>query len=175
MTRLLALLLWPLAVLCIWAAPARADVGGEVPGPGLCDYPAIGGSGAEFGAYHYVCDFPTEINGSHHHCQYGGGMIQGNLGVSFMFVNASITTPLGVLEGVCYWACPDMSVSDPPNPPGAWKSYIRPAACKTIGPNPTAPPPPVDPPVPGTPGYVIPGNNINPTLPNPDNATPPEH
>jgi hypothetical protein len=182
MTRWLAAVLWPLAVLVILAAPAKADLGGSVPGPGGCDYPMIGGSGASFGEYDYACAGPTEINGSHWESLYGGGMWQANAGVSILFINASVTTPVGVLRGITYWACPDLSMSDPPNPPGAWKSYIVPAKCKTVGakpellpdgqpaPPPGAPDPPVAPPVPGTPGYVVPGNNLDPTLPNPEGS-----
>jgi fermentation-respiration switch protein FrsA (DUF1100 family) len=174
--RWLALPLWLTAVLVFLAAPARADLGGAVPSPGNCDYPAVGNWGLDGpGVYHWVCDFPTEVNGAHHHCQAGGAATNITLGVSFMFVNASMSTPTGVMPGICYWACPDLSVSEPPNPPGAWKSYIRPAACKTVAPNPLAPPPPPEPPGPGDPGYIYqpPANNLDPTLPNPDNTTPP--
>jgi hypothetical protein len=169
MIRWLAALLWPLAAVLFFCGSARADLGGSVPSPSNCDYPAVGNWGLDGpGVYHWVCDFPTEINGSHHHCQAGGVATQLSVGVSFMFVSAGITTPTGIIPGICYWSCPDMSVSDPPNPPGAWKSYIRPAACKTVGPDPLAPPP-ADPP------YVPPPNNIDPALPNPDNAAPPGH
>lgn len=182
------LLLLPVAALLL-AAPAHADIGGSVPGPGGCDYPMIGGSGAAFGEYDYACAGPTEINGSHWESLYGGGMWLANMGVSILMFNASVTTPVGVLRGITYWACPDLSMADPPNPPGAWKSYIVPAKCKTVGAKPELlpdgqpppppgapePAPPVAPPVPGTPGYVVPGNNLNPTLPNPDNTAPPGH
>lgn len=132
---------------------ARGDVGGEMPGPGLCEYPGVGGSGAAFGEYDYNCAFPAEINGSHWQCLYGGAMYQGTGGVSFMFVNASITTPLGVLRGACWWACPDatLSAAEQPNPPGAWKAEIHPPKCKPIGPAPIpvgAPEPPTAPPIP---------------------------
>jgi hypothetical protein len=181
MKRLLLLLAAPVLL----AAPARADIGGSVPGPGGCDYPMIGASGAAFGEYDYFCAGPTEINGSHWQTLYGGGMWFANVGVSILMFNASITTPVGVLRGITYWACPDLSMSDPPNPPGAWKSYIVPAKCKSVAPKPQllpegqppppgAPPPPdVAPPVPGTPGYVVPPNNLNPVLPNPDETAPP--
>ena len=101
----------------------------------MCDYPGIGRSGVEGPAYHYYCDFPIEINGTHWHCDYGGGMMQAQAGVSIMMFNASIQTPLGVLEGSCSWRCPDMTMGAAPNPPGAWKNHITPIKCEMIGPN----------------------------------------
>jgi hypothetical protein len=167
-----AILLLALLLSC---GQARADLGGSVPSPGNCDYPAIGFWGLDGpGVYHWVCDLPTEVNGSHHHCQYGGAATNVTLGVSFMFVNASIQTPTGILLGACWYACPDLSVSDWPNPVGAWKTYLVPRKCVTIGPNPMAPPP-ADPVPAGDPGYVFqpPAANLNPALPNPDNIAPP--
>jgi hypothetical protein len=123
----------------------HADPGGSVPAPGVCDYPAIGSSGLDGpGVFHYVCDYPTEINGSHHHCQWGGAATLLTLGASALVFNAAISTQTGVVEGVCWWACPDMSVSAPPNPVAAWQNSraIKPAVCKTVAPNPLAPPPP---------------------------------
>lgn len=143
-----------LFVAAIITAPAaQANVDGSVPSPGACDYPGIGGFGAAFGEYDYACAFPTEINGSHWQTLFGGGMWSGTGGLSFMFVNFSITTPIGVLRGVTYWACPDLSTADPPNPIGAWKNEIHPSKCKTVGPKPelipdNAPPPPPDVPQP---------------------------
>lgn len=161
-----------LAALFAWmvfGGIARADLGGSVPGPGGCDYPMTGVSGAAFGEYDYACSGPTEINGSHWLSLYGGGMWQANAGISIMFINASITTPVGVLRGITYWACPDLSMAEPPNPPGAWKSYIAPTKCKTIAPKPELlPDGPPQPPPGAPPGYVPPANNLNPVLPNPD-------
>jgi hypothetical protein len=37
---------------------AQADIGGNVPGPGLCDYPGVGGSGMEMGAYQLLVRLP---------------------------------------------------------------------------------------------------------------------
>lgn len=144
------------------AAPARADIGGSVPSPGDCTYPSVGTFGAAFGEYDSACQFPVEENGSRHTTLYGGGMWQvtGTLGISFMIFNASISAsvPTGVLRGISYWACPDFSVSEPPNPPGAWKNYLKPKPCKSIAPRPElirempspppgvpAPPPPPQP------------------------------
>lgn len=133
-------------LLALWPPLAHADVGGTVPSPGNCEYPAVGTFGMEFGVDHYSCAFPMEINGSHHQCIYAGIAAQATGGVSFMFVNASISLPVGVLEGVCYWACPDLTQADPPNPPGAWKSYLPPTKCKTIGESPVKFEPPAGPP-----------------------------
>lgn len=144
------------------AAPAKADIGGSVPSPGGCDFPSVGTFGAAMGEYDYACQFPIEENGSRHTTLYGGGMWQvtASFGVSFMIFNASIsaTVPTGVLRGISYWACPDFSFADPPNPPGAWKNYLKPKPCKSIGPKPEllrdmptpppgvpAPPPPPEP------------------------------
>jgi hypothetical protein len=145
------------ATVTFFSAPARADLGGTVPSPGNCDYPAIGNWGLDGpGVYHWVCDFPVEVNGSHHHCQAGGAAANITAGVSLWIFNAGITTPTGIIPGICYWACPDLSVSAPPNPPGGWKNYIKPTECKSVAPNPLAPPaePPADegpPPLPPAP------------------------
>lgn len=145
--RLLVLMLfgWMMAAAIDYGFVARADPGGSVPAPGVCDYPAIGSSGLDGpGVFHYVCDYPTEVNGSHHHCQWGGAATLLTLGASMLIFNAAISTQTGVIEGVCWWACPDMSVSPPPNPVGAWSggNAIRPTRCKTVAPDPLAPPPP---------------------------------
>jgi hypothetical protein len=176
MRRLLLLLLCPLGVLVWLAAPARSDVDGSVPGPGLCSYPGTCTSGAAFGEYDYASAFPTEINGSHWQCLYGGAMYSGNAGVSIMFINASITSPLGVLRGACWWACPDamLSLAEQPRPPGAWKNYMVPSKCKPIGVAPLpikVPEPPApasDAPIPSQPAPLpILPNQTNPGVTNP--------
>lgn len=174
--RLIAAALWPLAVLMFLAAPARADVGGDVPAPGLCDYPSICTSGNAFGAYDYAETWPMEVNGSNRVCLLGGAMFQGTAGVSIMFVNASVTTPLGVIRGACWYACPGplLEKADWPNPPGAWKNYLKPAVCKPVGPAPVPinpPPPPADAPPPGAPIPVPPAPQL--PLPNATNPVPP--
>lgn len=155
---------------------ARADIGGSVPAPGGCDYPGIGGGGAAFGEYDYSCAFPTEINGSHWQQLMGGGMWQANLGISIMMFNASVITPVGVLRSITYWACPDLSVAEPPNPPGAWKNAITPTPCKTVAPMPQLIRDPAQPP----PGAIAPppapvnanGDQPQPAVTNPDNPNP---
>lgn len=198
MKRLLLILAAVIAVAVFAAAPARADVGGSVPSPGGCDYPSVGTFGAAFGEYDYACQFPVEENGSRHTTLYGGGMWQvtASFGVSFMIFNAGIsaTVPVGVLRGISYYACPDFSFADQPNPPGAWKNYLKPKPCKSIGPKPEllrdmpAPPPgaPPPPPLPDPiapappPEPVIPSNmpaapwqpGLSPAITNPDNPNP---
>lgn len=154
--------------LLFLAAPARADVGGEVPGPGGCDYPMIGTQGMEFGVYDYACAGPTEVNGSHWQAFYGGAAAQGTVGIGVGIqiaffnagVNASLSAPVGVLRGVQYWACPDLSVAEAPNPIGAWSGHITPTKCKTVSPKPgflDAPPPePIGPPNPLAPPPPLP-------------------
>ena len=109
----------------------------------------VGSSGLDgVGVYHYICDGPTEINESHWHSQYGGVSWQGTVGLGIWIFTASISTAVGVLEGITYWACPDLSVSEPPNPVSAWGQKITPTKCKSIAPAPTmfAPQPPPPPP-----------------------------
>lgn len=159
-------------VEAIWCAgAASANVDGATPGPGLCDYPGIGSSGAAFGEYDYACAFPTEINGSHWQALYGGGMWEATGGVSILFINASVTTPVGVLRGVTYWACPDLSVAAPPNPPGAWKDAIRPSKCVTVAPRPQLQRDDAPPPAPPF-GLPPPPPPLLPPVTNPDNPNP---
>jgi hypothetical protein len=116
---------------------AHADVDGSVPSTGSCPYPAVGTFGAAFGEYDYACQFPLEENGSRHTTLFGGGMwqVSGTIGISFMIFNASVsaTSPAGVLRGISYFACPDFSFAEAPNPPGAWKNLLKPKPCKSIG------------------------------------------
>jgi hypothetical protein len=121
-------------------AAAHANVDGSVPSTGSCDYPSVGTFGAAFGEYDYGCQFPLEINGTRHTTLFGGGMWQVTAGVSFNIfvvgVNAGVIAPAGVLRGISYWACPDLSMGEQPNPPGAWKNEIHPGKCKTLAPPP---------------------------------------
>lgn len=183
-----SLLIVTLLLGIVLGAPARADVGGVVPGPGQCAYPGVGVSGMEFGIYHYECTFPVEVNGSRWYCVYGGAAATGTFGASLLVFNASIQLPLGVLEGICYWSCPDLSVAAQPNPPGGWNSRITPTKCKSIDPMPPQvqqvkfpkdpnappdpppglPPPDVPPPV-GLTAYIVPqAPTPEPPVPGPD-------
>jgi hypothetical protein len=117
----------------------------------------------DMGAYHFWCDFPVEENGSHWHCEYGGGAVQGIGGINIMMFNASVIAPLGVLEGSCSFRCPDGSLSAPPNPPGAWKDAITPKKCFPLETKPVSEPNTGLPPFPGL-GPAV----TNPATPNPE-------
>ena len=105
------------------APPAHADLGF------LCQYPGVGigvNIGGVTGAF---CDFPTEINGSHWHCQSGGVA----LGLGGAFTGIGGGANLGVAQagqGIgglsCNWRCPDNTDAPAPNPPGAWKDFLVP-------------------------------------------------
>lgn len=134
------------AVLVVFAvAKARADVGGQQVSPGNCPYPAVGPFGFDGVAEHYACDFPTEINGSHHRCLFGGAATSVVAGVSLFVFNAGVVQPVGVLEGQCYWACPDGSMAEEPNPVGTWQGSstattpVKRTPCKSIAVNPFTP------------------------------------
>lgn len=118
-----------------------ADVGGQVPGPGLCQYPGVGTSHQIMDEYEYTCDFPTEINGSHWHCEWGGYVLSAsaNAGVNVLIFNAGVGIQgyIGGVAGSCTWRCPDLSLADQPNPPGAWARRIIPAHCVSVAPAPT--------------------------------------
>jgi hypothetical protein len=148
----------PCIAVLLSTAVAQADPGGNIPAPGLCEYPGVGGSGMIMSSYYYWCDFPTEINGSHWHCELGGFAITAIGGVSFMMFSAGISGQVGGINGSCTWRCPDMSMAQSPNPPGAWRDSISPTKCKTIGPNPDEVPvavsEPIPPPVPIPPPIV---------------------
>src|SRR5437588_307174 len=101
--------------------PARANAG-------LCDYPAVLTGATVFFSQGAYCDWPTEINGSHMHCEQGGVGVDANISA-----NASLGLGGAGVGGVsCTWRCPDNSMAPAPNPPGAWKWYMVPVpnACK---------------------------------------------
>jgi hypothetical protein len=90
----------------------------------LCPYPGVGSGGGALFAQGGFCDYPTEINGSHMHCEAGGFGINGIIGQatsgggSFAFGGAGI----GALS--CTWRCPDGAMAPAPNPPGLWREYM---------------------------------------------------
>ncbi|HEY1466382.1 MAG TPA: hypothetical protein VGF11_04950 [Acidimicrobiales bacterium] len=181
-------LLVALCALFLSVSIAHANVDGSVPSPGNCDYPGTGTFGAAGGEYDFGCAFPTEVNGSHWQVLFGGGMWQVSAGLQFSIlmisVNAGVTVPAGVLRGITYWACPDLSFAEQPNPVGGWNNKIHPTPCKTVGPRPIlirpgeempTPPPGVPPPPPpppdiepvGPPQQPQTGAQTNPTPGNP--------
>jgi hypothetical protein len=151
--------------LCVIAS---ADVGGQQISPGQCPYPAVGPFGYDGVAEHYECDFPTEINGSRHRCVFGGAVVTVVAGVSLLVFNASALEPVGVLEGECYWACPDGSMAEEPNPVMTWQGsstattpVVR-SKCQPIGPNPfanRAPAQPAPTPAPASAPEITPGQS----------------
>jgi hypothetical protein len=170
------------------SAVAHADVGnaGAGPSPGLCDYPAVCGSGddgALVAGYYYWEDFPVELNGSHRHCEWGGAQVIGNanLGFSGMMIQANVgaTGPVGGVNGACFYVCPDGRQAEMPNPPGGWKDAIIPTKCKPIADNPFKPPPPppeqvpIAPPIPEQGAVPAPGEPPLPPPPPPEVLPPP--
>jgi hypothetical protein len=137
-----------IAAAVLYGPIARADVGGQQISPGQCPYPAVGPFGFDGVAEHYACDYPTEINGAHHRCVFGGAATSVVAGVSLLVFNLGVIQPMGVLEGLCYWACPDGSQAEEPNPIGTWQGSssatmpVKRAPCTSIAANPFAQPEP---------------------------------
>ena len=94
-----------------------------------CDYPGVGIGVNVLGINGVFCDFPTEINGSHWHCEEGGVRLGIGAGSGLSGEIAGLNVA-GVGQGIdgesCSWRCPDGVMAPPPNPPGAWKSYLVP-------------------------------------------------
>jgi hypothetical protein len=109
-----------------WAAPADASPNGpDYP----CQYPGVGISANAVGGYGGFCDFPTEINGAHWHCETGG-FDAGGIGLAPIGSGVNIGG-LSVIGGggtSCSWRWPDNTPAPAPNPPGAWKNYMIPMA-----------------------------------------------
>jgi len=112
-----------LTLWCVAAAPAaHADVQCQYPMVGILAV-SVGGIGGGF------CDGPTEVNGSHWHCQ-GGGV---NLGLGGSLLGIGGTGNVGIVgvgQGIhgisCSWKCADGADAPAPNPPGAWQHYLVP-------------------------------------------------
>lgn len=117
---------------------AHADVSG-VPNPP--SYPCIGKWGLiAVIPYQYV-DCPTESNGTHYHCQFGGVAINGGAFTGSNGVGIGGLGSFGFAGGDCYWAYPDSSYGPAPNPPGAWRNFLVPSPIPVEH---TAPPQPYD-------------------------------
>lgn len=121
----LAIIFAILTALVYASAAAHADVGGQVPGPGVCDTPDIGDSGmigeGVAAEYWYWCDGPTEINFSHRHCEFFGAAALFTGGIQ-VFVQLAVSAPLGALAGSCRYRCPNNALAKEamPDPPEAW-------------------------------------------------------
>lgn len=91
-----------------------------------CQYPGVGFGVEIVGISGQFCDYPTEVNGTHWHCESGGfrtggvGLATGN-GVSLGAISS-----LGASGNGCSFRCPDGTVAPSPNEVGAWKGYIVP-------------------------------------------------
>lgn len=161
----------------------------------LCPYPGIGSGGGALFAQGGFCDYPTEINGSHMHCEAGGFGVNGIIGASNNGVSGGIGgAGIGALS--CSWRCPDGAMAPAPNPPGLWREYmvvmnstnfckdhmtpdgfwsepvlptegIPPGGQPQEAPEVPGPPPP--PPGPSAPLQIIPGipGALTPGIPNP--------
>lgn len=75
------------------------------------------------------CDGPMEINGSHYHCESGGGGIGGGvIGIAPSIGGLSLGgfggSGIGMNLGRCAWRCPDNTNALPPNPPAAWVKHL---------------------------------------------------
>jgi hypothetical protein len=111
-----------LCATTLFPSPARADTQCPYPGVGVLDV-NVGGIRGGF------CDFPTEINGAHWHCQGGGvdlGLAATGVGAGSMGSLAVAGAGQGVGGLSCNWKCPDNTDAPAPNPPGAWKEYLVP-------------------------------------------------
>ena len=100
------------------APPAKADTQCPYPGVGILNA-NVAGIGGGF------CDFPTEINGAHWHCE-GGGV---SLGLAATCVGVGSMGTLGIggvgqgVSGVsCNWRCPDNTDAPAPIRQGRGKN-----------------------------------------------------
>ena len=112
-----AITLAAVGVVVVPPAPANAD---------LCPYPGVGvGANVLFG-HGGFCDFPTEINGAHMHCETGGFSLGGGIAFTDTGGFGGGVSGGGIGGASCSWRCPDNTMAPAPNPPGAWKSYMVP-------------------------------------------------
>lgn len=94
-----------------------------------CNYPFVGTSAdvqiIAHGGGQY-CDGPTEINGTHYHCEAGSGGIGGGaIGlapIGGLSLGGFGGSGIGVNMADCHYVCPDMfrPPNGFPNPPAAW-------------------------------------------------------
>ncbi len=184
MTRRRVLLIVPalLGVWCIAYAPASYGDYYNYP----CNYPFVGTSADVDVLIHaggQFCDGPMEINGSHYHCESGGGGIGGGaIGIApisggLLDLGGFGGSGFGGTAGRCEWRCPDNTRALAPNPPAAWvrkltvtdatndcRDHMRPAGADSAPapgniPDPAAPPAPAaPPPPPGEGSLLTPGN-----------------
>ena len=125
-TALAVTAVWIFAVVTFALGAARADSAGNIPGPGTCDYPGIGhwgmiGEGL-MAEYYWWCDEPTEVNGSHRHCEYEGAAAQFQGGLTAFIFQLGLQAPVGGVFGGCTYRCPNnaQAKEEMPNPPSLW-------------------------------------------------------
>ncbi|AYP70014.1 hypothetical protein I5G62_gp28 [Mycobacterium phage CRB2] len=107
-----------LAALVSFAAPAHAD------SPFHCPYPAVSMGADVLGGEGEFCDYPTEANGAHMHCE-AGGFHAGGIGLAGGDIfNFGLLSNAGAGGYSCTWRCPDNSLALAPNPPGQWREKI---------------------------------------------------
>jgi hypothetical protein len=115
---------------CVLATPPRAHADYyNYP----CNYPAVGSSGSVDLLIHaggQYCDFPMEVNGSHYHCESGGGGVGGGA-IGLAPIDGGLLTlggfggsGVGMSLGRCEWECPDKTPAPAPNPPGGWTKHL---------------------------------------------------
>jgi hypothetical protein len=91
-----------------------------------CQYPGVGTGAEAMGVSGQFCDYPTEANGSHWHCE-SGGFHAGGLGLAGQQgVSLGALSVIGGGGEGCSWRCPDGTLAPAPNPPGAWNRYLVP-------------------------------------------------
>lgn len=108
------------------ASPAHADYF-QYP----CNYPFVGTNVdvdvIAHGGGQY-CDGPMEVNGSHYHCESGGGGIGGGaIGLALagpLNIGGFGGSGIGMNAGRCAWRCPDNTDTLPPNPPAGWVKHL---------------------------------------------------
>jgi hypothetical protein len=116
---------WPTIAMIGALAVIAALTGTPTARADICAYPGNGEGVNVLVAQGGFCDYPTEVNGSHMHCEVGGFGIGGNFGL--FGTNASLGLGGGGIGGAsCSWRCPDGTLSPAPNPPGLWRQYLVP-------------------------------------------------
>lgn len=94
-----------------------------------CTYPFVGTSADVDVLVHgggQYCDGPTEINGTHYHCESGGGGIGGGAialaPIGGLTLGGFGGSGIGGNLGDCHYVCPDLfrPLDGFPNPPAAW-------------------------------------------------------
>lgn len=165
---------------CLFGAPtAHADYF-QYP----CNYPFVGTSAdvqvIAHGGGQY-CDGPTEINGTHYHCEAGSGGIGGGA-IGFaplgpVNLGGFGGSGLGMNIADCHYVCPDLfrPPNGMPNPPAAWIKPLTVSPINNICRDHMAPAGPDGAPVPAAQpdAPLPPGRSLPPGRPVPEAPVPP--